>query len=136
MAAPGGGDDVISGNEDNDILYGGLGKDTLLGGSGNDRVKGGPGNDRISGGPGNDHLTGGPGSDTFIFNRDNGNDTIFDFTPGTDRIDLTAFDIEDDYQLSFEREAGGILLDLNDISGGTVLLAGLTEMPDSNDFIV
>jgi uncharacterized protein len=54
-------------------------------------LSGTPGDDRIAGGPGADVLTGGAGSDTFVYTslRD-AQDRITDFTPGTDRIDLSA----------------------------------------------
>src|SRR4029077_4701813 len=52
----------------------------------------------LTGGSGADTLVGGGGSDTFVFKaitdspHGAGNfDTITDFTPGTDHIDLTAF---------------------------------------------
>jgi VCBS repeat-containing protein len=38
-----------------------------------------------------DTLTGGAGSDQFIFKANTGNDTITDFTPGQDKIDLHDF---------------------------------------------
>ena len=61
------------------------------GSSGRDTLTGTPGDDVISGGDGADTLTGGSGADTFVYRslREAG-DTITDFTPGTDRIDLTA----------------------------------------------
>jgi 2',3'-cyclic-nucleotide 2'-phosphodiesterase (5'-nucleotidase family) len=63
---------------------------TLRNGSaGRDTITGGPGDDIIIGGPGADLLTGGAGGDTFRYTsmRDAG-DTITDFTPYADRIDL------------------------------------------------
>ena len=65
-------DDALFGEEGADILHGGHGADTLDGGAGADT------------------LTGGDGVDTFVFTAGDGIDTITDFTPGTDRIDLSA----------------------------------------------
>jgi uncharacterized protein len=50
-----------------------------------------PGDDVITGLAGADRLTGGNGRDTFAYTslRD-GSDTLTDFVPGTDRIDLSA----------------------------------------------
>ena len=45
------------------------------------------------GGAGNDALTGGAGNDTFVFRPQDGVDTITDFGTGTNKIDLSAFDI-------------------------------------------
>ena len=48
------------------------------------------GDDTIEGGTTDDTLTGGAGADTFAFGADHGDDTITDFTAGTDKIDLSA----------------------------------------------
>ena len=63
------GDDYLEGNADDDSLKGGEGRDTLLGGDGNDSLEGGSGNDS---------LVGGIGNDTYVFNKDDGWDTIVD----------------------------------------------------------
>ncbi len=51
-------------------------------------INGTPGNDLIVGGFGNDTLTGGGGSDRFRIQIGRGTDTITDFTPGVDIIEL------------------------------------------------
>jgi uncharacterized protein len=63
----------------------------LLGTSGRDTIVGTAGDDQIEGGAGADVLTGGAGRDVFVYRnlRDAG-DTVTDFTPGTDRVDLAA----------------------------------------------
>jgi Ca2+-binding RTX toxin-like protein len=71
-------DDVLAGYGGNDELYGQGGDDVLDGGEGEDRLYGGGGNDTLVGGPGRDRLEGGLGNDTYIFNRGDGQDTIFD----------------------------------------------------------
>ncbi len=55
---------------------------------GNDNITGGTSNDWIEGGRGNDRMTGGTGSDSFVFNLFDGDDTVTDFKPGTDRLVL------------------------------------------------
>jgi uncharacterized protein len=64
---------------------------TINGTTGRDSLVGTAGDDVITGGIGADTLTGNAGADLFVFNsmRD-AIDTINDFTPATDRIQLTA----------------------------------------------
>jgi uncharacterized protein len=58
--------------------------------AGRDTLVGTPGDDVITGGEGADTLTGGGGRDVFVYRslRDAA-DTLTDFVPGTDRIDLS-----------------------------------------------
>lgn len=113
----GGGNDKMFGGNSNDTLFGGNGNDSLNGGAGSDRMVGGQGidyifgesgadyivgdagADRLHGGQGADILIGGVGNDRFIFssaadslNTIGRRDTIVDFTPGQDRIDLSDLD--------------------------------------------
>ena len=61
--------------------------ETLFGKSGADTISGGGGNDTIQGGLGADRLTGGAGADVFGYDsRYHGDDTIVDFTSGSDKI--------------------------------------------------
>jgi|GEM_PF-2734217 len=84
--------DVLTGGSGNDTISAGTGADALAGGIGNDSLDGGAGNDTINGGPGSDTLTGGTGADHFILAiGEAAGDTITDFLPGTDRLDLTGF---------------------------------------------
>ena len=75
------GNDIIHGFDSNDAMVGGLGDDTLHGGTGNDT---------LTGSDGDDVLFGGAGADTFVFDIDDGADTIEDFEDG---IDTIRFDI-------------------------------------------
>ncbi len=61
-------------------------------GDGDDTIIGNALDNKIDGGRGDDTLTGNAGNDIFII-RKHGNetDTITDFKPGEDKIDLTAF---------------------------------------------
>jgi Ca2+-binding RTX toxin-like protein len=62
--------------------------DTLIGDDGNNILLGGAGNDTLDGGAGDDILSGGGGSNTYVFGPDCGHDTIVDFDPGHDTLDL------------------------------------------------
>ncbi|WP_430309517.1 retention module-containing protein [Pseudomonas sp. PONIH3] len=80
----------LIGSDYNDTLTGNDGDNLLNGGAGNDVLKGGAGNDILIGGPGNDTLTGGSGNDSFVWQKgDTGHDTVTDFTPGSDHLDLS-----------------------------------------------
>ncbi len=68
--------DLIVGLANNDFLYGEAGNDRLDGGAGNDQLYGGANNDRLDGGAGNDRLDGGSGADKYIFDANDGLDTI------------------------------------------------------------
>ena len=72
-------------------LIGGARGDILIGGSGNDRIFGGLGADIIEDGAGSDMLTGGEGADRFILRADGASDTITDFEPGRDQLDLSGW---------------------------------------------
>ena len=88
---------ALSGTIAADFYIGSKFSDTLLGASGADTLVGGAGNDTIRGGNGKDLLTGGDGADSFVFasaaeaGAGISRDTITDFTPGLDKIDLSAF---------------------------------------------
>ena len=87
----GDGDDALFGGLDADILRGGPGNDTLSAGQGDDSLFGGDGADLLDGRLGNDALAGGSGADQFMFRTAPGPgnvDTISDFEPGVDKIDL------------------------------------------------
>ncbi|WP_307942307.1 retention module-containing protein [Pseudomonas mosselii] len=80
----------LIGSDYNDTLTGNDGDNLLNGGAGNDVLRGGAGNDILIGGRGDDTLTGGSGNDTFVWQKgDTGHDTVIDFTPGSDRLDLS-----------------------------------------------
>lgn len=80
----------LSGAQGRDLLIGSSGDDRLAGARGVDSLIGGDGADILTGGRGQDVLTGGAGADQFVFGPRAGNDRITDFTPGEDRIDLSA----------------------------------------------
>ncbi|MCY3786488.1 MAG: calcium-binding protein [bacterium] len=120
-------DDTVRGTPGNDLLSGFGGNDTLHGGGGDDWMRGGDGDDILVGGAGNDGLVGGAGADVFRFEEGHGDDVIFDFEPGTDLIDLSAFggfhwaELKD----SMTVVEHGLQIDLSAWGGGTILLWGL-----------
>jgi hypothetical protein len=105
----GGGNDTTGGGGGNDTTGGGSPGDSLtgseaaevLGGSasaelisslgGDDTVYAGDGDDTIIGGAGNDYIEGGAGADVFVHGRGDGPDSLGDFTPGTDRIEIRGY---------------------------------------------
>ncbi|MBN8489185.1 MAG: ExeM/NucH family extracellular endonuclease [Burkholderiales bacterium] len=63
----------------------------ITGTPGKDRLVGTVGDDQLIGGSGADKLTGGLGDDVFSYTAlSDARDTLLDFTPGSDRIDLRA----------------------------------------------
>ena len=83
-----------------------------------------------------DWLAGGHGNDVFVFGPGDGADTVTDFSSGTDKVDLTDFEIESVEDLDMAADDDGVTIDLGDIDGGTILLADLTTLPDAGDFLV
>ena len=92
----------VVGDEQGNLLSGSDQGELLLGLGGDDALDGAGGDDLLDGGAGIDRLTGGTGADTFRFgaplesyrNYDAGGlsatDLIVDFTPGVDKIDVSA----------------------------------------------
>jgi Ca2+-binding RTX toxin-like protein len=74
-----------------DTLVGGAGEDVILGGGGDDRLSGAGGDDILVDGTGADTLTGGAGADLFVLMLDGQRETITDFDPATDRLDLSDY---------------------------------------------
>ncbi|WP_296201287.1 cadherin domain-containing protein [Sphingorhabdus sp.] len=109
-------DDIITGSANWDVIYGGDGNDTIFGGAGNDYLFGGAGNDTINaeagddmldGGEGNDTLNGGIDNDVYVVTRLSGADTINNYDPSGDDIDVIGFNdkmgVINDADLWFER---------------------------------
>ena len=94
----------VLGSNVTDVLLGSNGANNLRGGGGADTFNGRGGNDVLVGEAGANSLIGGAGSDLVVFNKISDSptvgkffvatsgDTMIDFTPGQDRIDLRAID--------------------------------------------
>jgi hypothetical protein len=120
----------IDGQGGNDTLIGGSGDEVLVGGKGNDFVDGnggadtaflGDGNDTFvwDPGDGSDVIEGGKGTDTMVFNGSNGNETMA----------ASAFA----GRVSFTRDLGGIVMDLNDVEVIDVNTLGGTDSVTVNN---
>ena len=131
-------DNILTGNAGDDKLFGGPGggDDMLIGGPGDDRIYGGQGRDTLIGGPGNDTLTGGEDADIFIFSPGDDNDTIRKFDPADDQIDLTAFNLPEDYTLQLTAINDNTLLNLANVDGGEIVFEGLIFDTSEISFIV
>lgn len=82
----------LMGSSHADKLVGDGGANKIYGGGGDDNIEGGSGNDTLNGGAGVDMLVGGYGNDTYIFNRGDGGEVIYDYasTTQTSRTQKTA----------------------------------------------
>ncbi len=92
--------DNFTGDAGSNKLDGKAGNDTLSGGQGNDELWGGAGSDRLVADGGSDYVSGnyamfdGLGdnaADTFVIGTGATRVTITDFTPGVDKLDVSAF---------------------------------------------
>jgi Ca2+-binding RTX toxin-like protein len=93
---------TVTGTNAGETLNGTAGADLVLGLGGDDTLRAGAGKDILDGGAGRDALYGGDGADTFRYSNlsdsyrdyDTGGvtatDTVYDFTDGVDKIDVSA----------------------------------------------
>ena len=139
----GGGNDVFRGRKGliEGELRGGDGNDTLITGRGDDALFGDRGLDRLDGGAGDDTMTGGANPDVFVFSRAGagGADLVADFQDNVDDLDLVAFRLASFAAVQdLARDvAGGLVLDLGSVGGGTVLLAGMNKaLLDAGDVLI
>ena len=121
---------AVYGDGGDDTLIGGSGPETFFGGRGNDAVDGNGGADTAFLGSGDDTFTwdpgdgsdvveGGPGFDTHVFNG-SGGDEIFAASNNFGRV-------------TFTRNLGGIVMDLNDIEALDLrTLGGADQVSVSN----
>lgn len=134
----GSGKDLLDGGTGNDLLYGEGGDDTLLGGAGDDILNGGNRNDRLEGGSGSDLLTGGNGRDVFVYGLSDDDDTITDFDPARDTIELDA-DLGattfSDLQQIAQQVGDDVVLDFGNGDILTIEDVAWTDL-DSSDFVL
>ena len=141
------GNDEIHSNTGNDTLYGGPGDDYIVSMGGNNTLYGGPGDDylrthkegnnTIYPGTGDNRIYLGEGPDTVVIALKpdvvwGGIDLIDGFNPAEDRIDLSAFNLDDDYELNLFLNANNDMeLDLVDVGGGIIWFLDITDpLPD------
>lgn len=84
----GGGNDVLQGGAGSDVLRAGGGRNLLDGGSGDDLIYGGRDAGLIIGGAGNDVIRTGRGTDVIVFNRGDGQDTVWSDREGNNTLSL------------------------------------------------
>ena len=121
------------------LVDGGKGDDTLIGGSGNELFFGGRGNDFVDGNGGADTAFLGDGDDTFVWDPGDGSDTvegqggfdthIFNGAGGNEIFAATA----SGDRVTFTRNTGGIVMDLNGIEALDVRALGGTDSVTIND---
>ncbi len=156
------GNDILNGGAGNDVLAGGEGDDRLLGGDGDDVLVGdsygsGSGSDwygsgssggsfgsveafdYLDGGAGDDQLFAGEDTaDTFAFGPQSGDDTIFGFASGQDKILLEdlPFDSYEDLEPFISKDGKNTVLQLDANGDNTVTLIGVRPGDlDADDFM-
>ena len=120
-------------------LDGQNGDDTLIGGSGNEVLVGGRGDDDIDGNAGADTAVLGQGDDTFVWDPGDGSDVI----EGGKGFDTMVFNgaggneimaaIANFGRVSFTRNLGGIVMDLDGVEAIDVNALGGTDTVTVND---
>ncbi|MEO1650608.1 MAG: calcium-binding protein, partial [Pseudomonadota bacterium] len=152
------GSNTVDGGADADLIIGGIGNDDLSGGDGNDIIRGDVstnlfGSDTITGGAGDDLLEGRGGQDTFVFNPNNGDNTIgaldidfdtpanttvtgADFVAGVDLVSLVGFGLADaDAAFALVSDVDGVATFADQST--TITFAGLTTADlSADDFVV
>ncbi|CTQ33197.1 calcium-binding protein [Jannaschia rubra] len=104
-----------TGSTGGDVLTGTAGRDVLWGAAGDDRLTGGDGADILIDGTGRDTMTGGAGADIFALSADGEVDTVADFDPAQDRLDLSRVEaLRDASSITIESTATGAILTFGD----------------------
>ncbi|GAB3344895.1 calcium-binding protein [Lysobacter tyrosinilyticus] len=139
--------DRMDGGEGNDIIFGGSGGDTLIGGAGDDQINAyrfdndpwwfndgvhhvdTTGVNTIIGGTGDDMLSGSFYRDTYIFNKGDGHDIIWDYDElSSNSIDTLQFGADvAPADIDFSRDGIDLILTLRD-TGDSVRIAGWFEV--------
>ena len=115
------GDDTFIGGSGNEVFFGGRGNDVADGNGGADTAFLGQGNDTFvwDPGDGSDVVDGGRGSDTLVFNGASGNEVMAATASGE--------------RVSFTRNLGNIVMDLDGIEAIDVNALGGTDSVTVND---
>ncbi|MDJ0946478.1 MAG: Ig-like domain-containing protein [Kiloniellales bacterium] len=133
---------IYGGNFTGDVSHAGTsGDDVLTGSAGDDNMLGGAGNDTLTGGAGNDRMVGGGGNDVYVFDSDDGADTLEDFelydstTQTGDRIDLSGVaGVQSFADLVIQDNAGDADILLG--NGQSITLRGVNGSDlDADDFL-
>lgn len=127
---------AIDGFGDTDTVSG---IERVIGTAGNDVIIGGSANEVLEGWRGDDTLTGGDGHDVFRFRDKFGNDTITDFTVGTDRIRLNDLsDLFDGFDgLIIEQDGDDTVIRVVDGGNNSIRLLGVDASSlTEGDFIL
>ncbi|MEM7720998.1 MAG: calcium-binding protein [Pseudomonadota bacterium] len=124
------GHQTVSGGDGNDSFYVfGLTSGDFQGGGGDDSFFIWFGSGTYEGGAGDDSFSSfNHGTDTFLFSADEGDDTIWGFEVGVDRLVL---DLDTEADFSMSEVAGGTRIDFDE--GGSVLLAGVVDATLADD---
>ena len=110
------GEDRFHGTED---------AETLIGVGGNDMLSGGSGSDRLIGGKGDDELFGGEHGDTYVFDRGDGRDVIYDDGyNGSDRIEFGAGISAEDVIVTQTSDGADLLLSIAGTTDELLIEAG------------
>jgi len=106
----GAGNDALNGNDGNDLLWGAAGADLLNGGAGDDILDGGVGSDRMTGGVGGDKFVFGFGDTVVDFNRDQGDQILFNAGLGLSEADIRVTTTAQGTRLSYGANSSSMLL--------------------------
>lgn len=125
---------TLAATNDGQNLTGSMADDVIVGGMASDTLSGAAGNDILVDGGGSDILTGGAGTDVFIFKADGQTDTIMDFKPGIDVLDLSDFAmLYHPSQLTALPQSWGVrlswqseIIDVYSAGGGSIDTSGWT----------
>ena len=127
--------DLISGDGGVNVIRGNEGGDWILGGGDDDTILGDDGNDVIVGEGGTDLLFGGAGADAFFYGSMFGDDYIYDFENGVDKIY-----VDDNFGTSsfsdITIEDGGFGSTVATFSGGSITLTDVSpDQIGADDFV-
>lgn len=123
---------VVYGTDGDDTIHGTIDGDIVWGDDGNDTITAGKGNDFIYGGKGDDILNGGAGDDTYYFEKNHGNEIIYD-TEGNNKLVFTDGISADDYDMSIDAKLGFVLTHKE--TGETISMPDFLTNPLNYNFV-